>query len=98
MLFQGTVRMSGRCVCVACLQVFQVWLDRGVLARKVLEPHLEQLKSHPVVVPPADEPDILMETAKLDDFGCALLPIDCRGGPLCTLWRSLFFPTQRLAR
>ena len=56
---------------MACLQVFQVWHDRDILAKKVLEPHLEQLKSHPVVAPPAEEPDVLMEPAKLDDFGCA---------------------------
>ena len=59
---------------VAGLQVFQVWLDRGVLAKKVLEPHLEQLKTHPVIAAPAHEPDDeLMQPTKLGEFGCALL-------------------------
>ena len=57
---------------MAYLQVFQVWQDRGVLATKVLEPHLEQLKSNPVTAAPADDPDELMQPAKLDEFGCAL--------------------------
>ena len=26
------------------MQVFQVWLQRGVLAQKVLEPHMQQLQ------------------------------------------------------
>ena len=55
--------------------MFQVWHDRDVLAKKVLEPHLEQLKSHPVVAPPAEEPDDLLEPAKLDEFGYAPSPI-----------------------
>lgn len=62
-----------------------MWLDRDVLARKVLEPHLEQLKSHPVVAAPADKPDDLMEPAKLDDFGCASLSPGLQRRPLVHL-------------
>ena len=72
---------------MAGLQVFQVWLDRGVLARKVLEPHLEQLKTHPVIAAPANEPDDeLMQPTKLGEFGCALLPSLPAIGPFCAAW------------
>ena len=66
---------------MACLQVFQVWHDRGVLANKVLEPHLAQLKSNPVTAAPADEPDELMQPAKLDEFGCACSVLSSQRSP-----------------
>jgi len=73
--------------CGACLQTFKLWHKRDVLATKILEPHLENLQTNPVIKPPAVEvaqplvysiPHLPLlgaakpiEPEQTEDFGCA---------------------------
>lgn len=73
--------------CCACLQTFKLWHKRDVLATKILEPHLENLQTNPVIKAPVVEaaqplvypaPQLPLfgaakpiEPEQTEDFGCA---------------------------